>query len=116
MIARHLRTLAEWWRNRRARRAEIVTGWRLRAESEAMLDRAHDLRGQADALFRQADAAEKFSAAQFRDTFLGYALHCDAEALLWQAGGHDAAAAECRTAAAEWRAKAALYVGDYEHA
>lgn len=116
MIARALRTLAEWMRNRRARRAEIVTGWRLRAESEAMLDRAHDLHAQADALFRRADRHAQHSAAQFRDTFAAYALQCDAEALQWQAGGDDAEAAECRTAAAEWRARAALYVGDYEHA
>jgi hypothetical protein len=109
MIARLLRTAAAWWRNRRAPRGEVVHGWMLRAESEAMLDAAHALAGRADALFAKAAAAPRLSAAQYRLTLLGYATQCESDALRWRAGGDDETAAEYTAAAAEWRAMAAQF-------
>lgn len=112
MIDRLLRTAAEWlrnWQAERRRKPRIVTGWRLYAEAETLLDEADRLRRVGDAMFDRANLMPNLSAEQFRSTFLGYSLHCQADALHWQAGGDDEAAAECRMAAAEWRAKAAQF-------
>lgn len=112
-LARLMRTAAEALRNRRAeraRRGQIVTGWRLRAEAEAMMDQAHDAAARADRMFAAADRERAGSAEQYRLTFAAYALNCEAEALQWQAGGDDDEAADCRIAASEWRAKAAQFI------
>jgi hypothetical protein len=114
------RSARRWLRNRRASAARANT---LTVESEAMLDRAHAMARESDALFAQADAEPPLSSEQFRLTFLGYARECDAKALWWRAGGDDEAAAEYETAAADWRVKAAQFssgnivvLEDYRHA
>jgi hypothetical protein len=106
MIARTLRTAAEWWRNGSYARRRA---WTLRTESEAMLDRAVMLAAQSDALFAQATKHAPGSAERYRLEAEAHALSCKNLAHISKAGGDHMTYAMHMAAAAEWSRVAEQY-------
>ena len=95
MIARHLRTLAEWWRDRRA--VPVAHAEPARAEREArqleMLRIAARHRAEARRLFAEAQAVEDF-AERYGIYCQALAAECRGEACHALAGGDAESAAQ----------------------
>lgn len=111
MIA--LRTLAEWWRNRRATRQHAAAAALLRAEREArqmeLLRHAARHRTDARRLFAEAQAVE-----DFRERYSLYcqalSAECRGEACHALAGGDAESAARHAMEAAAYERRAGLPV------